>query len=94
MTDDNDTLSTLSREDALTLECENTEEEFHIETYIVDVSDDEDVDYPDTETDSGIEDAFWPTDEQVAAWEAEDAEWRNPDALWGGEGGYDPAGEI
>jgi len=96
MTDDNDTLSTLSREDALTLECENTEEEFQFETYIVDVSDDEDADYPDTETDSGIEDAddsFWPTDEQVAAWEDADAAWRNLDAYYGG-GDYDPNGEI
>lgn len=93
MTDDNDTLSTLSREDALTLECENTDDKMEVETFLVDVSDDEDADYPDTETDSGIEDAFWPTDEQVASWEDADAAWRNPD-VYSQEDGYDPDGEI
>ena len=94
MTDD--TISTLSREDALTLECDDTDEEMKIETFIVDVSDDEEMDYPDSDSEPGDEeeDVFWPSDEQVAAWEEEDGQWRNPDALWGGEGLYDPAGEI
>ena len=95
MTDD-DTLSTLSREDALTLECEDTEEELRIETFIVEMSDDEDAEYPDTETDSEPEeeDSFWPTDEQVAAWEDADAAWRNLDAYYYDVPGYDAAGEI
>lgn len=94
MTDDS--TSTLSREDALTLECCDTDDEMRIETYIVEVSEDEDQDYPDTETDSEQEedDAFWPTDEQVAAWEDADAAWRNPDADWTGDAQYDPNGEI
>ena len=97
MTDDNDTISTLSREDALTLECENTDEEMQIETYIVEHSDDEEnADYPDSETDSqpdDDDDYFWPTDDQVAAWEDADAIWRNFDA-YPDDNGYDPNGEI
>lgn len=89
MTDDNDTITTLSREDALTLECEDTEEEFALSTEYE--SDD------DTEAELEAEDEaddFWPTDEQVAAWEEEDAQWRNPEAYWVGPDVYDPAGEI
>jgi len=96
MTDDNDTISTLSREDALTLECDETEEEVRIETYIAEPSEDGDVDYPDTETDSqpdDDDDYFWPTDDQVAAWEDADAIWRNFDA-YPDDNGYDPNGEI
>ena len=96
MTDD--TISTLSREDALTLECDDTEEEVWIETYIVDVSDDETADYPDTETESSAvdddEEPPWISDEQIAAWEAEDALWRNPDAYYYESPGYDATGEI
>ena len=99
MTDDNDTISTLSREDALTLECEDTEEEVRIETYIVDASDDEDADYPESDTDSepdqnDEEEPLWLSDEEIAALEAADALWRNPDAYYYDYPGYDPAGEI
>jgi hypothetical protein len=100
MTDDNNSISTLSREDALTLECEDTEEEFRLETFIVEVSDDEAPEYSDTETENFAddegedEDAFWPTDEEIAAMEAADALWRNPDAYYYDSPGYDPAGEI
>lgn len=87
MTDDN-TISTLSREDALTLECEDTDDEFALS-----------VEFSDEDTEAELEeedeaDDFWPTDEQVAAWEAEDAQWRNPDAYWTGDAQYDPNGEI
>ena len=86
MTDD--TLSTLSREDALTLECEETDEEFALSV---------ESEEPDTEDELEAEDEsddFWPTDDQVAAWELEDAAWRNVDAYWGGDSGYDAAREI
>ncbi len=95
---DDDTISTLSREDALTLECDETDEEFRIETYIVDVSDDDDLDYPETDSDSepdqDDEEPGWISDEQIAAWEDADAMWRNPDAYYYDYPGYDPAGEI
>ena len=95
---DDDTISTLSREDALTLECDETDEEFRIETYIVDVSDDEGAEYPESETDSepdqDDEGPGWISDEQIAAWEDADALWRNPDAYYYDTPGYDPAGEI
>jgi hypothetical protein len=98
MTDNNDTISTLSREDALTLECEDTEEELRIETFIVDASDDEDVDYSESETDSepdqDDEEPGWISDEQIAIMEAADALWRNPDAYYYDAIGYDPSGEV
>ena len=98
MTDDSQTTITLSREDALTLECEDTEEEVRIETYIVDASDDEDADYPDTETESSAvdddEEPPWLSDEEIAAMEAADALWRNPDAYYYDYPGYDPSGDI
>lgn len=84
MTDDN-TISTLSREDALTLEWTDTDEELEYS------SDD------DTEAELEAEDEtddFWPTDEQIAAWEESDAQWRNPEAYWVGPDVYDPTGEI
>lgn len=89
MTDDSQTTITLSREDALTLECEE---------YITEhLDDDEEIDYPDTESESEPEeddDAFWPTDEQVAGWEEEADQWRNPDAYWPDDLVYDPVGEV
>ena len=98
MADDNNSISTLSREDALTLECEDTEEEVRIETFIVDVSDDEETEYPESETDSepdqDDEEPGWISDEEIAAMEAADALWRNPDAYYYEYPGYDPAGEI
>lgn len=93
---DNDSTSTLSREDALTLECYDTEEEMNIETYIVEESDD-DEDYPETESESDSEDDeyhFWPSDEQIGIWDHEDAQWRNFEAHYYDEFGYDPNGEI
>lgn len=95
---DNDTITTLSCEDALTLEWEyDADDEMNVETYFVELSDDEDMDYPDTEEELEQEDEtddFWPTDEQVAAWEDADAAWRNPDAYWTGDAQYDPDREI
>lgn len=82
MTDNS--IATLSCEDNLTVECYETDEEVKIETYIVEVSDDEEEDYPDTDSEyeEDDDDYFWPTDEQVALWNNEAAEWRNPDAYW------------
>jgi hypothetical protein len=98
MTDDTASISTLSREDSLTLECQDTDEEIQIQTYIVDVSDDEDADYSesdtDTEPDQNDEEPPWISDEQVATWEAVDALWRNPDAYYYDIVGYDVNGEI
>lgn len=89
MTDDTDTVSTLSREDALALECEETDEEFALS---MEYDSDDDTEAELEQEDEA--DDFWPTDEQVAAWEESDAQWRNPEAYWGVEGLYDPSGEI
>ncbi len=98
MTDDDNSISTLSREDALTLECEDTEEELRIETYIVEASDDEAPEYSETDTDSepdqDDEEPPWISEEEIAALEAADALWRNPDAYYYDYPGYDPNGEI
>ena len=97
MTDDDSTsIRTLSREDALTLECEDTEDEFRVETFLIEPLEDDEDDEEESETESASEeeDWFWPTDGQVAAWEDEEALWRNPNALWEEDGGYEPNGEI
>jgi hypothetical protein len=91
---DNDSTSTLSREDALTLECDDTDDELKIETYIVEPSVDGEVDYPDTESEDAEDELPWLTDEEIAAMEEADAQWRNPDAYYYDYPGYDPAGEI
>lgn len=88
MTDDTTSISTLSREDALTIECDDTEEEFALSTEFSE---------PDTEAELDAEDElddFWPTDDQISAWEDADAAWRNPDAFWTDDAQYDPNGEI
>ena len=87
---DTDSITTLSSEDALTLECCETDEEMHVETQSVESLEDDEMDI-ETEED---EDWSWPSDDQIAAWEEEDAQWRNPDAYWNWGGGYDPNGEI
>jgi hypothetical protein len=74
-----DETTTLSYEDPLTLECTDTQ--------------DSEID-SDSEPDQNFDDYFWPTDDQVAEWDAEASTWRNSDVYGVAETAYDGSGEV
>ena len=83
-----DTTTTLSREDALTLECYDTDDEFEGSTEFSELDTEDELEMGDEADD------FWPTDEQVAAWDAEASTWRNEEAYSVRPTQYDASGEI